>query len=139
MPADADTFELLQAITRVLRAQRTQNPTEVPFPKLSALAVLAEHGVRDLEGLAQEEFVSGPAMVETVKPLILTGLIEKAVDEADRRRILLKATPDGRRQLGLERERLDGMIAALSKRDRTALARAAGILQAVAQRSRARD
>ena len=117
-------------MTRLLRLERgVSGRGATAFPKLSALAALAELGVVDLEHLATEELVQGPTMVETIKPLIAAGWVEKQVDSGDRRRVQLRLTPKGRKHLHAEQKRLNALLNVLEPRELQALTRATGILR----------
>jgi DNA-binding MarR family transcriptional regulator len=74
-------------------------------PRLSALSVLVFGGPITLGELAAEEQVRPPTMTRIVQALVKQGLVAKKTVEADRRRILLSATSNGKKQLLMARKR----------------------------------
>lgn len=56
---------------------------------------LAENGVVDATEVAERTFILGPSLTRMIKTLESHGLIKKARDEADGRRVLLQITPAG--------------------------------------------
>ena len=86
----------------------------------TALTVLERHP--DLTGahLARHSFVTGQSMADMVTALLDRGLIERHRDPADRRRLVIALTADGRRLLRRMRPRVaalqDRMLSLLSER-----------------------
>jgi len=97
--------------------------------RLSALSVLVFGGPRSLGELAAAEQVTPPTMTRVVQGLEAQGLVARRPDPADGRRVVLRATPRGRRSMLAARERrlkrLRAKLARLSKRDLGLLSRAA--------------
>lgn len=61
------------------------------------IRLLAENGVVDASEVAERTFILAPSLTRMIKTLEAHGLIEKARDEADGRRVLLRITPAGLR------------------------------------------
>ena len=101
--------------------------------RASALSVLVFGGPRTLTELAQAEQVSAPTMSRLVGAMETEGLVRRERHEADARSIRLHATAKARRILERGRARreqvLDELFAPLPAADRTAIARAAAIIE----------
>ena len=106
-------------------------------PRLSALSVIVVGGPLTLGRLAAAEQVRPPTMTRLVAALVRDGLVTREPDPGDRRQVLLRATPAGRRLLEEGRARrtasLARRLAALPPADLAALARAASLLEQLAR------
>ncbi|MFD2081463.1 DNA-binding transcriptional regulator, MarR family [Actinopolymorpha cephalotaxi] len=124
---------LHSAALRLLRVARTAD-TEMDLdgPRASLLSVLVFTGPRSVGALARIEQVSAPAITKSVSALEGLGLVDRTPDAADRRVVLVAATPAGQRLL--ERGRaarvraVADLLSGLSERDLATLRRAAGLI-----------
>jgi DNA-binding MarR family transcriptional regulator len=85
------------AIHLLRRLRREDAATGLTPPKLSALSVIVSRGPIGLGALAAAEQVRSPTMTRVVAELERAGLVDREPDPQDRRGILLRATPKGRR------------------------------------------
>lgn len=140
-PPPAGAVELADrlhsAAIRLLRRLRRQDEASgLSAPRLSALSVLVFAGPRSLGELAAAEQVRPPTMTRLVAALEAEGLVARAADPADARRVLLAATARGRRLLQAGRARrveaLARGLAVLPAAERALLARAAELLAGLA-------
>jgi DNA-binding MarR family transcriptional regulator len=88
--------------------------------------------------LAAGERVRPQSMASTVAALLAGGLVSRAPDPGDRRRVLIALTPAGREALAVDRRRREGWLADairgdLSPKEQRALADAAVLLARIAQ------
>jgi DNA-binding MarR family transcriptional regulator len=84
-------------------------PAGLTALQYTALTVLARRPDLTSAQLARNSFVTAQTMADMVTTLHERGLIERHRDPADRRRLVLALTPQGRRLLG----RYRGKVAAL--------------------------
>ena len=119
------------AIRLLRRLRKSDAPSGLPGPKLSALSVLVFSGPQTLKDLAAAEQVRAPTMSRLVAELESDGLATKTEDESDRRVLRIAATAKGRALLEAGRERrleiLTRQISALTREERRVLDKA-GIL-----------
>jgi DNA-binding MarR family transcriptional regulator len=107
----------------LLRRRLQQRPVEgvdgMPtMPELSALVRLDRFGPATNADLAKAEHISPQAMSTTLGGLERRGLITRAADPADGRRILLAVTDAGRRMIAAKRAvRTEQIAAALAQLD----------------------
>lgn len=127
--------ELRLACMRISRRVRFESTEAVRPHEFSVLCRL-EHGSRTPHELADIEKVSPPSMTRTVGGLVERGLVERADDPSDGRRVILSLTPAGRTTLrGIRRQRdrwMNDRLRDLTPQEQETLAQAAQILQAVA-------
>jgi DNA-binding MarR family transcriptional regulator len=111
---------------------RTDPGSGLTRARLSALALLVLGGPRTLGQLAAAEHVRPPTMTRLVQAMEADGLVEREPNPADRRSIVIRATPAGVGQLDLGRARqiapLAATIAGLSRAERLRLEEAADLL-----------
>jgi DNA-binding MarR family transcriptional regulator len=91
---------LMQATVRLrgrLRQESQPSPDEISMPQAHALARIIEHGPVANATLAAMEHVRPQSMNETVRELHARGLVDRHPDPHDGRKVLMTATPDGRR------------------------------------------
>ncbi|MDE8668184.1 MarR family transcriptional regulator [Pseudarthrobacter sp. H3Y2-7] len=117
-------FEALHPLLRQLNAERTISPG-----KIGVLRHLAERGRATTSELAVVVRVSPQGISLAVRELLGLGLVERAPDAEDRRRVWIEITPAGRQKLALESSAgqgwLDRAVAErLSPDERTSLAAA---------------
>ncbi|MEA3065155.1 MAG: hypothetical protein QOJ27_1601, partial [Sphingomonadales bacterium] len=91
---------LHSAAIRLLRMVRREDRlTGISPPRLSALSVLVFAGPMSLAELAAAEEVRAPTMSRIVEGLVTDGLASREVDPANRRKVRIAATEEGRRRL----------------------------------------
>lgn len=93
------------AIHLLRRIRRGDDAAGLSAPRLSALSVVIYRGPISLTELARAESVTAPTMTRLVQALARAGLVEKSVDIADNRVVLLRATDAGRHTLDIARGR----------------------------------
>jgi DNA-binding MarR family transcriptional regulator len=136
-PAPADLADRLHsaAIHLLRRLRREDDASGLPAPQLSALSVIVFAGPITLGALAQAEQVRPPTITKLVATLEDAGLVEREVDDTDRRVARVKATARGTRLLQEGRMRrvasLAASLAQLPAAERDRLARAVPILEKV--------
>ena len=103
LPSDErhETANLLHsAALRLLRvARQADEVLDLDGPRASVLSVLVFAGPLPVSKLADLERVSPPAITKTVAALESAGLAVRERSAADRRVVLVSATPAGRRLL----------------------------------------
>ncbi|MGC8626331.1 MAG: MarR family winged helix-turn-helix transcriptional regulator [Acidimicrobiales bacterium] len=124
------------ALTRLARQLRRHDPSNLTIAQLSALATVVASGPLGVGQLAEAEILPSPAATRLADKLEEAGFVERQVNPADRRGVLLVATPAGV-ELVARRERagnawLAARLEALSEPDRAALERAIKLLEAMA-------
>lgn len=104
--------------------------------QLSVLASVCSHGPIGASELAEREGLNPTMLSRILAKLEDAGLVNRAIDEGDRRAIRVIATSDGqRRQLELRAERselLNNYVSSLSAADARLLRAALPALQALA-------
>jgi DNA-binding MarR family transcriptional regulator len=108
---------LLYVIKQVELAARAQldeifRPIGMTALQYTALTVLERHPDLSSAQLARNSFVTAQTMADMVRALEERRLVERHRDAADRRRLVLALTSEGRRLLG----RYRGRVAALEER-----------------------
>jgi DNA-binding MarR family transcriptional regulator len=108
---------LLYVIKQVELAARSQldeifRPIGMTALQYTALTVLERHPDLSSAQLARNSFVTAQTVADLVRTLEERGLVERHRDAADRRRLVLALTGDGRALLG----RYRGKVAALEER-----------------------
>lgn len=136
VPADQlhQTANLLHSASlRLLRRVRTVDAEmDLDGPRAALLSVLVFGGPQPVTKLAESEQVSAPAISKLVRTLEEQGLVERKAHAADRRVVLVGATPTGRRLL--ERGRaarvriVADLLAGLSERDLASVRRSATLI-----------
>jgi DNA-binding MarR family transcriptional regulator len=124
---------LHSAAIHLLRVARTVDGESGLSPaRLSALSVLVFGGPRTVGGLAAAEGVRSPTMTQLVNGLEQGGLVRRRPVLTDGRRVVVEATPAGRRILRrAQARRLDvlvGLLGAVDEADVDLLDRAATLL-----------
>src|SRR5215468_4284166 len=85
------------AIHLLRRLRREDDASGLPAPQLSALSVIVFGGPITLGALAAAEQVRPPTISKLVATLEGAGLVEREIDESDRRVMRVKATARGTR------------------------------------------
>jgi len=123
------------ALHLLRRLARADAASGLSPARMSALSVLVFGGARTIGALAQVEGVTPPTMTRLVAGLEHDGLVTRAPSAADRRAVVISATPAARRALVEGRERrlteLIGLLAGTSKGDRRALTRASAVIERI--------
>jgi len=124
--ADQDAAELRAALGVLFRRLRqTRVEGDLTLPESSALSRLDHHGPTTAAQLARLEQVSPQSIGVTLQSLEARGLIERAPDPHDGRRVILSATEAGDATLRSKRtartEQLSRALAALSEHERAQL------------------
>jgi DNA-binding MarR family transcriptional regulator len=101
------------AIRLLRRARTTDGDLDLDGPRASLLSVLVFAGPLPMNQLAKIEQISPPAITKTVRALESDGLAKRISSAADRRVVLVSATPAGRRLLERGRAARVRSIAAL--------------------------
>ena len=135
MNRDEETANRLHAAAiRMLRMARRQDVAAgLSAPRLSALSVVVFAGPLSLAELAAEEQVRAPTMTRIVDALVAAGLVTREADPADRRKVTIAATAEGRALLDQGRRRRVGVIAdrlaRLAESERRALERGVELIE----------
>src|SRR5437870_13292566 len=99
------------AITRLGRRLRQQSDGDVTATMLSALSSVDRLGPLTLGELAAAERVQPPTITRVAGRLEERGLVQREVDERDRRVTRVRPTGEGRRVLARSRKRKDSNVA----------------------------
>jgi len=130
---------LLYLVKRVEQAIRARlddlfRPAGLTALQYTALTVLERHDNMSSAQLARNSFVTAQSMADMIAALEGRGLIERHRDSADRRRLVVALTTDGRALLHRYRDDVqaleEGMLASLSDAEVTALRSALNICHA---------
>ena len=111
---------LMKQVELAVRAELDDlaRPEGLTALQYTALTVLERHPNLTGAHLARHSFVTGQSMADMVTALLDRGLIERHRDPADRRRLVIALTGDGRRLLRRMRPRVaalqDRMLSLLS-------------------------
>jgi DNA-binding MarR family transcriptional regulator len=124
---------LHSAAIHLLRVARTVDAESGLSPaRLSAMSVLVFGGPRTVGGLAEAEGVRSPTMTQMVNGLEAGGLVRRRAVREDGRRVVVEATPAGRRLLRKAQDRrldvLVELLAAVDDDELELLDRAAAVL-----------
>lgn len=126
------------AIHLLRRVRAADAETGLSAARLSALSVLVFGGPRSVTELAEAEQVTAPTMSRLLSALEGEGLVKRAADEADGRRVRVAATAAGRAALEAGRSRRVDRLAVLLKglggAERRSVAEAVVVLEAALRR-----
>jgi len=130
----SDLRVVIGQLVRRLRAERR----DLSLAQVTVLGRLDRVGPCGVSDLAAGERVRPQSMASTVAALLAGGLVSRAPDPGDRRRVLIALTPAGREALAVDRRRREGWLADairgdLSPKEQRALADAAVLLARIAQ------
>jgi DNA-binding MarR family transcriptional regulator len=98
--------------TRLARRLRQQADLGLTPSQLSALVSVERHGPVTLGALAEHERVAPPSVTKVVAKLEAAGLVERRLDERDRRVAWISVTTLGHNQLAKTRERKNAWLTA---------------------------
>lgn len=126
--------ELRFAIQRLSRRIRLmQADSDVTEGQRAVLFTLFNEGPQSLGALAESEHVSPPSMNRTVNLLVDLGLVTRASDDDDGRKVSIELTTEGRAFVEETRRRRDAWFArrldTLTARERKVLEQATPILK----------
>lgn len=135
----AEAAELRMATFRLARRLRAQRAVDsMSDGHFAVLAALKIYGLHTLGELAERERVTAPSMNRTVNSLEKSNYISRTTDDADRRKVNIELTADGRAVVEETVRRrdawLEGLLADLSPAQRTLLADAAVVMREMADR-----
>jgi DNA-binding MarR family transcriptional regulator len=114
MPATIDTTTTLASELRLVLGQlmrRLRAEHRFPLSQGAVLGRLDREGSMSIGDLAAAERVRPQSMGQTIGDLEADGLIARRCDDADRRRMLVELTDEGRRVLAEDRRRREGWLA----------------------------
>ena len=122
-------------VARTARRLRQEAGADLSPSLSSALASIDRHGPITPSELATHERVQRPTATRVLARLEELGLVDRALDPADRRSSLITASAEGRALLRRQRSRKEEFLARrladLDAGDLATLERAAGILERV--------
>lgn len=138
MEIESTAAALQIAVGRLVRRLRQSHvPGELTLSEASVLSRLDRHGAAAPGELAAGERVKPQAMGVTLQGLEQRGLVTRAPDPADGRRVVMTLSDDGRRLLTdrrtLKTHALAEAIGRLTGDERRALAEAARLLDRLAE------
>jgi DNA-binding MarR family transcriptional regulator len=123
-------------LARRLRAERAVDT--MSDGQFAVLAALKVNGPHTLGELAERERVTAPSMNRTVNCLEESGWLTRTPDHADRRKVNIALTEEGRAIVDETVRRrdawLEGVIASLEPDQRAVLAQAAELMRELAAR-----
>jgi DNA-binding MarR family transcriptional regulator len=141
MSTSPDPAELAAELRVVLGQliRRIRAESSFPMPKAVVLGRLDRQGPQTVSDLAAAERMRPQSMAQTVSDMEEAGLVERRGDPADRRRMLVDLTKDGRDLLEANRRERVGWLAEgidqeLSASERAAVAKALPLLQRLTER-----
>jgi len=134
--------ELRLALGQLIRRLRVEHNFAISHA--SVLGRLDREGPRTTSALAAAERVRPQSMAQTISELHAAGLVGRRPDPLDGRQILIELTDLGRQALTDDRRRRDGFLAQaiaseLTSEEREILAKAAPLLQRLAQSNPGRE
>ena len=137
MPRSAVDDELVGrlrlSVARLARLLRQQDESGMTPTMTATLATIAREGPLTLGALAAAEQVAPPTVTKAIDKLEAEGLVERIIDENDRRVCRVQITAAGHRQIEANRSRrnawLADQLAALSADERERLAAAVDVLE----------
>jgi DNA-binding MarR family transcriptional regulator len=138
-PADEAAHTLRMSVMRLHRRLRRERPDNgLSLTNLAALGRVVRDGPITASTLADGERIQPQSATRVVAALADRGLIERLPDDADRRRILLRASADGRSLIDEDRRQRDewlavAMAATLTPAERDILLVAARLIDRLAE------
>ncbi|RKR76248.1 MarR family winged helix-turn-helix transcriptional regulator [Frondihabitans australicus] len=130
--------DVRQGVLRLSRRLRQQKAdTHVSDAQGAALGYIVANEPLSIGELSEHEGVTPPSMNRTVNALVELGLVERGTDDADRRKVVLRATQAGASFILETRRRRDEWLvprlAKLTPDERKTLADATRILRELAR------
>jgi len=124
-------------LSRRLRKLYVDAESGPSFLELAVLQRLERSGTSTPGDLAGEENVTSAAVAASLRSLSRRGLVARAHDPADRRRVLLTLTAAGRRTLQRRNdacvERIREVLSSFSPAERAAMGRVVPLLERLAK------
>ncbi len=108
--AAREVVELVPLVMRTLAAALRRADPGLALPHLRLLGMLAVRPC-GLSELAERHGVSRPTASNSVSALVARGWVQRRRDPADRRRVRLELTPEGRRVLQRTRVQVEAYVA----------------------------
>ena len=108
--AAREVVDLVPLVMRTLAAALRQADPGLAPPHLRLLGMLAARPC-SLSELAERHGVSRPTASNSVSALVARGWVQRRRDPADRRRVRLELTPEGRRVLQRTRVQVEAYVA----------------------------
>ena len=134
---DALASRLRLSVTRLNRRLRQSADPGLTISQLSALASIERDGPLTLGDLARVEQVQPPTITALTSRLEAAGLVQRTIDDVDRRIHRVATTTQGARLLERHRKRrnayLERRIRLLTDDERSTLAHAAQIMEGLAR------
>ncbi len=135
----SEATTLRMATFRLARRLRSERAVDsMSDGQFAVLAALSVHGAHTLGELADRERVSAPSMNRTVNCLEESGYLSRTPDDADRRKVNIMLTDEGREVVTETVRRRDSWLEealdSLTSQQRATLDAAAAIMQEVAAR-----
>jgi len=124
-------------VGRLYRRFRSERPEGgLGDTALEVLTRLHKHGPQTLTQLSEYDHVAPASMSQSVNRLTSAGYAVRTADPHDRRKVLLRITPDGAELARAARSQrhawLDAQLRALSPEDQDTIARACALLSNIA-------
>jgi DNA-binding MarR family transcriptional regulator len=131
-----EVLEIVPLVMRVIRAKmRSRRTPDLSVPQFRALAFLDHHESVSLRDVAEHVGLTLPSMSTMMNKLVERSLVERRTSTADRRRVALRLTPDGKAMLEAARQgtqaHLAEMLAALSADERAMVRQAMQALRLI--------
>ena len=124
MKQPTNTASLLLDVGRIIRA-RMERGLPFSFAKCETLRLLAEEENPTMQTVARHFKITAPSATAIVNELVKSRLVTRAENAFDRREVLLRLTPEGKktlRSIATKRKGIvSGVLSVLSPRDRTEL------------------
>ncbi len=129
-----ELMEVVPLAMRAIRATvRSHREHDLSVPQQRTLSYLRNHEGASLSHLAEHIGLGLPSMSKLVDGLVTRGLVARHEDRADRRRLALSLTPEGRIVLNLSRAAAEAelarTLAMLPEAERGTVAEAMGLLR----------
>lgn len=109
-----EVMETVPLVMRFIRAQmRSQGALDLSVPQFRSLTFLNRHPGGSLSDLAEHLGVTRPTASVTVERLVQRGLVNRAEDPTERRRLVLTLTAEGEDHLQQAREAARSSVASV--------------------------
>lgn len=124
-----------RAVLRMRRQMRRNSPSELTVSQISMLSTIVHRGPVGVRQLAEAEALPSPAVTRLVGKLETDGLVVRQVNPANRRTVLVAATPAGEAAFAAHERTgnhwLTGRLRLLAAAELGELARAVELIEAV--------
>ena len=130
--APAIAARLRLSATRLARQLRRESNTGLSPSQLSALACISRNGPLTLGALAEHERIAPPSITKVVAILEAAGLVERRLDDHDRRVAWVSTTTAGNVRIsGIRQRRTEWLTARVAELDDDQRRRLADALDAL--------